>query len=443
MTNKIERNIKNVGMIALGCEKNKIDAEIMLAKLKDAGYEICNDLEKCEVVIVHTCTFIDTAKAESIESILDVARYKKTGNLKKLIVTGCMAERYKNDIKKEMPEVDACLGSKSFDRICTALEELENNVPFYAHYQPLNSETPDGHRILTSAQHSVYIKIADGCSRHCSYCVIPSVRGEFIGRKFENIIEEAKYLANNGAKEINIIAQDSTMHPELINIIKEVCNIPSVKWVRLLYCRPEGLNDELLNFMQSEEKFVVYIDLPLQHASKHILKLMNRSGDEKTLLELLTKIRKTVTGVSLRTTFISGFPNESEEDFEILCNFVKQAKFNNMGVFTYSRESGTKAARMRGQIDEDVKQRRSEILMTIQFNLLAEINKNFIGNTYDVLCEGKEDDKYYGRAYFQAPDVDGKIYFTSKTPCTVGEFYKITLDSFIEYDFYGKNSMDV
>ncbi|MDF2684916.1 MAG: rimO [Clostridia bacterium] len=404
-----DKNSINVGMIALGCEKNRIDAEIML----------------------------------SIESILDVARYKKTGSLKKLIVTGCMAERYKDEIKKELPEVDACLGSKSFDHICTALEALDN-VPFYTHYLPLDAETPDGYRILTSPKHSVYIKIADGCSRHCSYCVIPSVRGEFIPRKFESVIEEAKYLSENGAKEINIIAQDTTMHPELLTIIKEVCNIPSVKWVRLLYCRPEGISDELLMLMQSEEKFVPYMDVPLQHASKHILKLMNRSGDDKSLFKLLTKIRQYIPEVSLRTTFITGFPSENEEDFEILCNFIKEVKFNNLGVFTYSREDGTKASRMHEQIDEDVKQRRAEIIMSLQLNLLSEINNIFINKTYEVLCEGKEaeGEKYYGRAYFQAPDVDGKIYFTSETPCVEGEFYKITIDSFIEYDFYGKNNIN-
>ena len=358
--------MKKVGMISLGCSKNTVDAEHMLYLLENNGYEICGSLEDCEIVIVNTCTFIEAAKKESIDAILEAASYKNVGKLKKIIVTGCMAQRYKNEIHELMPEVDSVLGSKSFDRICDAVENLD----FFECFESLEKETPEGGRILTTPDYSVYVKIADGCSNHCSYCVIPSVRGEFMPRDYENVIEEIRTLAFNGAKEINIIAQDTTKYPELCKLIKETCRINSVKWVRILYLRPEGVSDELLNLMRNEEKFVSYMDIPLQHASGTVLKRMNRNGDDKTLLRLIEHIRKTVKEVSLRTTFITGFPKESEEEFVTLCEFVKKAKFDNMGVFAYSREEGTPAGRMHGQINEDIKNHRRDLLMQLQLCLL-------------------------------------------------------------------------
>lgn len=421
-----------VGMISLGCEKNKIDAEVMLALIKKRGYELCSEPEECDVIIVNTCTFIGPAKEESIAEILNAAQYKN-GKLKKLIVTGCMAQRYQNEILKEIPEVDAVLGSKSFDRITDAIE----SSGIYEYYKPLNAQTPEGDRVLTSGHTSVYIKIADGCSNHCSYCVIPSVRGEFQARTYESVLSEITTLTAHGAREINLIAQDTTRFPDLCRVIRETCKIPTVKWVRVLYCRPEGITDEFLELMSNEEKFVGYIDMPLQHASEKILKLMNRGAKSAMLLSLIDKIRKKVDGVALRTTFITGFPHETDEDFEILCNFIKEAKFDNLGVFTYSREEGTKAASMRGQIDEQTKFDRADIIMTIQARLLEEINTKHIGKTYDVLCEGEKDGKYFGRAYFQAPDIDGRVIFESESDVSGGEFVKVKINSVDGYDLLG------
>jgi len=427
-----------IGMVALGCEKNRIDAEIMLAKLEDAGWEICPDEEECDAIIVHTCAFIDKAKEESIENILTCAAYKTDGNCKKLIVTGCLAERYKSEILESIPEVDAVLGSKSFDDIVNAL----NSDKKYEKYDPLTKETPTGARVLTSPEYSVYLKIGDGCSNHCSYCVIPSVRGEFMPRDADETVAEAEALATNGAKEICIIAQDTTAHPKLCEIIKRIAAIDSVKWIRVLYCRPEEISDELIDLMSKEEKLVKYIDVPLQHASTHILGLMNRPMETEKLEALMEKLKKRVPGISLRTTFITGFPHETEEDYEILCNFIKKVRFNNLGAFTYSREEGTKAGRMHGQLDEETKQHRADIVMDLQMTMLESINKEFLGKTYDVLCEGFDEEKnlYKGRAYFQSPDIDGKVYFSSGNAPEEGEFYKVTLENFDTYDFYGKES---
>lgn len=425
--------MKKVGLIALGCAKNLVDAEVLLGFLRKDGYEICVELAECDVVIVHTCTFIDAAKTESIDAILEAADYKAR-KLKKLIVTGCIAERYKHEIMTSIPEVDAVLGSKSFDRIDQAIE-CDGKYEYYA---PLTTPTPEGPRVLTSAPYSVYVKVADGCSNHCSYCVIPIVRGEFAARRFEDILEEVHTLADNGAKEINLVAQDTTRFPYLCDLIREICKIDRIKWVRVLYCYPSTITDELLVLMTEEPKFVKYIDVPLQHASGRILKLMNRKGDADTLLQQVEYIRRMVPEVSLRTTFITGFPKESEEDFAVLSDFVRHAKFNHVGVFPYSREGGTVAGRMHGQVPEEVRQQRADLIMTQQLTLLEQINRQYIGHIYDVLCEGKLDEQYTGRAYFQAPDVDGRIFFTSDIPVNAGEFMRVRIDRAERYDLYGK-----
>lgn len=424
-------------MIALGCAKNRIDAEMMLKHLSDEGFEICPDLGECDGVVVHTCTFIDPAKSESIDAILEAAAYKTTGKLKRLIVTGCLAERYKNEVLRLLPEVDACLGSRSFDKVVDALRA--DGV--YEEYKPLSCQPPEYDRILTTGNKSVYLRIAEGCSNHCSYCVIPSVRGEFMPRSYESIMAEAEKLAAGGAVEINLIAQDTTKHPDLCRLIRDIAKIESVHWVRILYCRPEEITDELLQTMAEVEKCVPYIDVPLQHASGRILKKMNRTGNDRILTEQMAHIREILPECSIRTTFITGFPTENEEDFEILCNFVKANRFANLGVFPYSREEGTPAGRMRGQIDEEIKQRRADLIMEIQHDLLKTTNRPLIGKTLEVLCEGvRKDGKYYGRAYFQAPEVDGQIIFTSEKPVIPGQFVPVLLQRYREYDFYGTAS---
>ncbi len=423
-----------IGMIALGCAKNRIDAEMMLQQLSDEGFEICPDLSKCEGVVVHTCTFIDAAKSESIEAILDAAAYKETGKLKRLVVTGCLAERYKNEVLQRLPEVDACLGSRSFDKIGEALRAKG----IYEEYKALSCCPPEYDRMLTTGNKSVYLRIAEGCSNHCSYCVIPSVRGEFMPRSYDSIMKEAQSLADGGAVEINLIAQDTTKHPDLCRLIRDIADIDSVHWVRILYCRPEEITDELLQTMAEVKKCVPYIDVPLQHASGRILKKMNRSGDHNSLTELISHIREMLPKCSIRTTFITGFPTENEDDFEILCHFVKANRFANLGVFPYSREEGTPAGRMRGQIEEQVKQRRADLIMEIQHDLLSETNEPLIGTTVEVLCEGQlEDGRYFGRSYFQAPEVDGQVIFGSAAPVTAGSFVPVLLQEYQEYDFYG------
>lgn len=426
--------IRKVGMIALGCAKNRVDAEVLLAMLEKAGYEICADTADCDAIIVHTCTFIEAANTESIDAILDAAAYKASGKLQKLIVTGCMAERYKSDIMKAFPEVDACLGSKSFDMICRALRSEDR----FEYYKPLDRPCPEGDRLLTSAPYSVYVKIADGCSNHCSYCIIPFVRGEFMPRRAQDILDEVKTLVRGGAREINLVAQDTTKFPRLCDLIRDICMIGDVKWVRVLYCRPEGISDELLELMAAEPKFVPYIDVPLQHASGRILQLMNRSGDDKSLLDMIGHIRRKVPDVSLRTTFITGFPKETDDDFEILSRFIADARFDNLGVFPYSREEGTSASKMAGQVPEQVGRHRADIIMARQLTLLQSINSARIGKVYEILCEGSEDGMYTGRAYFQAPDVDGRVYFTSQRKVSEGEFVNVLIEKHRDYDLYGR-----
>lgn len=424
-------------MIALGCAKNRIDAEMMLKNLSDEGFEICPELSECDGVVVHTCTFIDPAKSESIEAILDAAAYKTTGKLKRLVVTGCLAERYQSEVLRLLPEVDACLGSRSFDKVVEALRADGT----YEEYKPLTCQPPEYDRILTTGNKSVYLRIAEGCSNHCSYCVIPSVRGEFMPRSYESIMAEAEKLAAGGAVEINLIAQDTTKHPDLCRLIRDIAKIETVHWIRILYCRPEEITDELLRTMAEVEKCVPYIDVPLQHASGRILKKMNRTGNDHILTEQMAHIREILPGCSIRTTFITGFPTENEDDFEILCNFVKTNRFANLGVFPYSREEGTPAGRMRGQIDEEIKQRRADLIMAIQHDLLKTTNRPLIGKTLEVLCEGvRKDGKYFGRAYFQAPEVDGQIIFTSEKPVIPGQFVPVLLQRYREYDFYGTAS---
>ena len=424
--------IKKIGVISLGCAKNRVDCEVMMKKIQDAGFEFCENEAECDAIIVNTCAFIETAKEEAIRNILDAAAYKAL-NLKKLIVTGCLAERYKEEIFSSIPEVDAILGVKSFDEIVPALLSEEK----FSCFKPLSEKSPEGERLITTENYSVYLKIAEGCSNRCSYCVIPYIRGNYQYRETANIINEAKVLAARGAVEINVISQDTSRHPELIKIIRGICEIQSVKWVRLLYLYPDEISDDLIAEIKNQSKVVKYIDLPLQHASSPVLKRMNRRGNQKKYSALIGKIRREIPSIALRTTFITGFPGEKNSDFKALCEFVRKIKFENMGVFTYSREEGTPAAGYCGQIDKRMSEKRAETLMEIQYGLLDKINKKYLGKVFPVLCEGIENDHFVGRAYFQAPEVDGKIFFKSKNDCQEGQFYNGFLVKYDTYDFYG------
>ncbi len=437
----------NIGLLSLGCEKNRVDAEILLFKLKESGYNIVSSVELADIVIVNTCGFIDDAKNESIEEILLVAKLKKSGLLKGIIVTGCLAERYKEEVLKEIPEVDAVIGIGANNDIVKVVKNVINGIKTESFPDkillPLN-----GDRIQTTPKQYAYLKIADGCDNKCTYCAIPLIRGKYRSRKIEDILNEAKLLAKNGVKELLIIAQDTTRYGqdiyrklELPQLLKELCKIDGIEWIRLLYCYPDRITDELIEVISSENKILNYIDIPLQHCNGRILKQMNRNGDRKSLTELFKKLRKEIPGVILRTTFICGFPGETEEEFNELAEFIKEIRFERMGCFTYSKEEDTPAAEMDNQIDEEIKLKRQEILMREQMSIMEENSRNMVGKVITVLFEGYDDEYglYYGRGVADSPDVDGRVYFGAKKDIPKnGEFLNIRIDDFDNCDLIGE-----
>lgn len=435
------------GFIALGCPKNMVDGEIMIKKLIDNGFEYVDYIENdADIVIVNTCGFIDDAKKEAIENILDVVEMKKEGSVEKIIVTGCLAERYKDEILNEIPEVDAVVGIGANGDIVTVCKNvlLGETVTVFP---PKENMPLCGSRALSTPEHWAYLKISDGCSNCCTYCAIPSIRGRMRSRKIEEIVDEAKDLASIGVKELIVIAQDTTRYGEdiygelkLPELLKELCKIDGIKWIRLFYCYPDRITDELLETMRSEEKILHYMDLPLQHADGEILKNMNRSGDEKSLCELIKKIRSYMPDVAIRTTFMIGFPSEGEKEFETLAQFVKDMEFDRLGCFAFSPQEGTKAALMDNQVDEETKIRRGEIIMDEQFRIVEKKSEELMGKVLEVMVEGYDDysDTYYGRSYMDAPEIDTLIYFSSPNPYTAGDFANVVIFDKDEYDLIGK-----
>ena len=437
---------KTVGMISLGCPKNQVDAELMLDKLARAGFAISGDIEGCDAVIVNTCGFIEAAKVEAIENILDMAEYKKSGDIQKLIVTGCLSERYQYDIRKEMPEVDAVVGIGENANIVQIVDEVLGGdlVEAFADKELLPLT---GGRILTTPDYWAYLKIGDGCSNNCAFCAIPEIRGKFRSRSIEDIVDEAKTLAAQGVKEVVLISQDTSLYgrdlykenklPELLTAISEVGGI---EWIRFLYCYPERIGDELLDVMATNPKVCHYLDIPLQHADKSVLRGMHRPGDRETFENLIKKIREKVPDMVIRTTVMTGFPGETDEQFEELAEFVKAMKFDNLGCFAFSPEEGTVAAEREDQIDEEVKVHRQDLIMQLQHDIVLENNKKFLGKTLKVLVDGYNsyDDTYVGRFYGQVPDIDGTVLFTSPRELTPGEFVDVTVLGFDEYDLTGK-----
>lgn len=437
---------KTVGMISLGCPKNQVDAELMLDKLARAGFAISGDIEGCDAVIVNTCGFIEAAKVEAIENILDMAEYKKSGDIQKLIVTGCLSERYQYDIRKEMPEVDAVVGIGENANIVQIVDEVLGGdlVEAFADKELLPLT---GGRILTTPDYWAYLKIGDGCSNNCAFCAIPEIRGKFRSRSIEDIVDEAKTLAAQGVKEVVLISQDTSLYgrdlykenklPELLTAISEVGGI---EWIRFLYCYPERIGDELLDVMAANPKVCHYLDIPLQHADKSVLRGMHRPGDRETFENLIKKIRKKVPDMVIRTTVMTGFPGETDEQFEELAEFVKAMKFDNLGCFAFSPEEGTVAAEREDQIDEEVKVHRQDLIMQLQHDIVLENNKKFLGKTLKVLVDGYNsyDDTYVGRFYGQVPDIDGTVLFTSPRELMPGEFVDVTVLGFDEYDLTGK-----
>ncbi len=438
--------IKRVGMISLGCPKNQVDAEIMLSKLSDNDFEIVNDPMDADVVIVNTCGFIEDAKKESIENILDMISYKEDCPEMKVLVTGCLAERYQSEIFGEIPEVDGVIGIGANEDICEICDKLIKGEKVEAYPEKTNLKI-EGDRILTTPPYSAYLKIAEGCSNHCTYCAIPSIRGEFRSRPSESILAEAQKLASEGVKELVVVAQDTTRYGEdlygknaLVPLLRALSKIDGIEWIRLLYLYPERIDDALIDEIATNEKIVKYMDIPLQHCNGRVLKRMNRHGDREALTELLNKIRDRIDGVTIRTTFIAGFPGETEEEFNELCEFVEEMRFERMGCFAYSEEEGTPAAKLDGMLEPEIRAERAEIINDRQNVILDEINENLVGKTLETIVEGYDSytDSYYGRTTMDAPEIDTQISFTCGYELNDGDFVDVEVINLVEGELIGE-----
>lgn len=435
-----------VGIISLGCAKNRVDAEMMLYTLKNAGFTVIDDPAMADAAIINTCGFIESAKQESIEEILELAKLKKEGRIKAVIVTGCLSERYQGDVMKELYEVDAVIGIGANASIADVVTKALSGQKVESFPDKLQMPLTGG-RIQSTPLHYAYLKAADGCDNRCTYCAIPLIRGRFRSRTMEDLISEAQWLAKRGVKELIVIAQDTTRYGEdlygelmLPTLLRKLCKIDGIEWVRLLYCYPDRMTDELIDTIASEDKILNYIDLPLQHCSGRVLKAMNRRGDKESLMALVKKLRKRIPGVVLRTTLITGFPGETEEDFEELSQFVNDAAFERLGCFAYSQEEDTPAASFENQVEEEIKLRRQEIIMEQQHTIMERYCQSLIGKTIPVLTEGYDRyaECYFGRSMADSPDVDGKVFFTSdgRKP-KEGEFVEVKIEDFLDCDPIG------
>lgn len=436
-----------IGMVSLGCPKNQVDAEVMLCDLKSAGYEITPVEADADVIIINTCGFIEDAKSEAIENIIEAARYKEEGTLKALIVTGCLAERYRDEITEEIPEADVVVGiGKNRDIVKIVKNALDGK--FENSYGEKCDLPLGGERILTTPPYTAYLKIAEGCDNRCTYCAIPLIRGRFRSRSLESCVAEAKALAEKGVTEIVLVAQDTTRYGEdltggkslLPQLIREIAKIDSVHWIRTLYTYPERITDELLEVLATEKKAVKYLDIPLQHCNEDILRRMNRRGNAAKLSDLIEKIRAKVPNITLRTTLLLGFPGETEEQFCELCDFVEKVRFDKLGCFAYSEEEGTPAATMPNAVDKQLRQDRADNIMEQQLRIVAEKNDRKIGTVTEVLVEGFDNyiKCYYGRSCADAPEIDGKIFFTSPKQLNVGSYINVRINDTIDYDLLGE-----
>ncbi len=432
-----------VGMVSLGCDKNRIDSEILLGTISNE-YEITNDPKEADIIIVNTCGFIEKAKEESINTILEMAQYKTNYKCKLLIATGCLTQRYGEELKNLMPEIDIMLGVNDYKKLHKLIREFisEQKTSLQVNYS--DSNINEGKRILTTASQTAYLRIAEGCNNFCTYCIIPKIRGKFRSRSMENILKEAEGLSKQGVKEIILVAQDTTLYgsdiygeKKLHILLKELAKIQGIEWIRVLYCYPEEIYEELVDEIASNKKVVKYLDLPIQHISSKILKRMGRKTNKEDIMEKIDLIRSKIKGINLRTSLIVGFPGEEEEDFEELKDFLKEYKLDKVGVFTYSREEGTPAAKMENQIDENIKEKREKTLMMIQRGISKEINQLKINNIYDILVEGYNGEYYFGRNYEMIPEVDGKVFFKSENKIKNGEIVRVQIKSCTDYDLVG------
>lgn len=437
----------NILFISLGCDKNLADSETMLGLLASRGYQIVDEEEKADVIVINTCCFIHDAMEESIETILQMAEYKKSGNLKALIVTGCMAERYREEVMKEIPEVDAVLGTASYGHILDAVDEALKGK-HYMMMEPLDTlPIVETHRMVTTGGHYAYLKIAEGCDKHCTYCIIPKLRGNFRSVPMDHLIKEAEQLAKDGVKELILVAQETTLYgkdlygeKKLPELLRRLCKIEGIRWIRVLYCYPEEITDELIQTIKEETKICHYLDLPIQHASDMILKRMGRRTSKEELVEIITKLRREIPDITLRTTLITGFPGETKEQHEELMDFVDEMEFDRLGVFTYSPEEGTPAASMPEQLEESVKEERQAELMELQQEIAFEQAEDMIGREVLVMIEGKvaDENAYVGRTYKDAPNVDGLIFVNTDVELMSGDFAKVKVTGACEYDLIGE-----
>lgn len=435
-----------VGMVSLGCPKNQVDAEIMLSLISGSGYELCADARQCEVVIVNTCGFIESAKAESIEAVLEYAQLKGEGVLKVLVVTGCLAERYREELAAELPEADVVLGIGKNTDIVRAIQAAlaGRRTVSFGRKDDLLLTSP---RVLSTPPYYAYLRVADGCNNRCSYCAIPLIRGDFRSRPMEEIVAEAQTLVAQGVTELSLIAQDTTRygediygHARLPELLAALCKVEGLHWLRILYAYPQTITDELINVIAREDKIVKYIDLPLQHVSGRILRAMRRPGDVQSTRTLIKKLRERIPGVVIRTTFIAGFPGETEQEFEELCEFIQEARFERLGCFAYSEEEGTAAADMGEQLGSETKQRRADMVMMEQMRIAQEIAAALKGRTLEVLTEGYDAKRrlYTGRSYMDAPDIDTKVYFQSERTHRPGDYVKVLIAGAADYDLIGR-----
>lgn len=439
----------NIMFISLGCDKNLVDSEMMIGMLSDKGYAFTDDETMADIIVVNTCCFIGDAKEESINTLLQTAELKNTGRLKILIAAGCLAQRYKEEIRAEIPEVDVIIGTTATDEIVKAVEEALKEPSAKNNYcRDINAVPVYGKkRVVTTGGHFAYIKIAEGCDKHCTYCIIPKVRGNYRSVPIENLVTEAEQLAESGVKELILVAQETTLYgmdlygrKSLPKLLRKLCEIPGIVWIRLLYCYPEEIDDELIKVIRDEPKICHYLDMPIQHGADGILKRMGRRTNQKQLRDIIEKLRKEIPDICLRTTLITGFPGETQEDFEELYRFVNETEFDRLGIFTYSREEDTPAAMMDNQIDEEVKSARRDELMELQQAIAFEKAEKKIGSVMTVMVEGRavDEDVYVARTYMDAPNVDGYLFIHTDARLMSGDFVRVLVTDSNEYDLIGE-----
>ena len=436
---------QSIGMVSLGCAKNQVDAEQMLFLLQQAGYNILPEPAGADVVIVNTCGFIESAKTEAIDNILAMAQLKAEGSVGKILVTGCLAQRYQEEILKELPEVDGVLGTGSYYDVVSAVKQLLDGAEGIEEYGDIQAPVQECGRILTTPKHYAYLKIAEGCDNHCAFCIIPTLRGKYRSRPMEKLIEEAKELAASGVKELIVVAQDTSRYGidlygerKLAELLRELCKIDGFVWVRVHYLYPDEMSDELIDVLANEPKIVKYLDIPIQHIDDGILKKMNRRGNSKYLKALLTKLRDRIPGLVLRTSLITGLPGEGEKEFEALCDFLREYKLERVGAFAFSPEEGTRAAKMEYP-DAEVARQRADVVEEIQSRIMDEWNESMMGKKPQVLCEGYDADEecWYGRTFADSPDIDGRILFDSEEELTPGDFVTVEVTDACDGELIG------